>query len=99
MRARIAFLATAVVGCIHTSFSDLQLVIRSADIPSSPSWIIYKISGNAVEMMAPMVPGGSAQRRDHPGAVRVYACGDRDLRGTLDPARVASLRRGYGIAC
>jgi hypothetical protein len=80
-------------------FKELQLVIPSGGVPAGPSWIIYKISGNAVEMIAPMVPGGSIQRRDHPGAVRVYACGDRDLRGTLDSARAASLRRVYGIAC
>jgi hypothetical protein len=80
-------------------FKDLQLVIPSGGIPAGPSWIIYRISGNAVEMIAPMLPGGSIQRRDHPGAVRVYACGDRDLRGTLDSARAASLRRAYGIAC
>jgi hypothetical protein len=80
-------------------FKDLRLVIPSGIIPPGPSWIIYRISGNAVEMIAPMAPGGTIQRRDHPGAVRVYACGDRDLRGTLDPARAASLRRAYGIAC
>ncbi len=83
----------------RASFKDLTLVIPSGSIPAGPSWIIYRISGNAVEMIAPMAPGGSIQRRDHPGAVRVYACGDRDLRGTLDAARAASLRRAYGIAC
>ena len=80
-------------------FKDLELVIPSESIPVGPSWIIYRISGNAVEMIAPMAPGGSIQRRDHPGAVRVYACGDRDLRGMLDSLRAASLRRSYGIAC
>ncbi len=83
----------------RASFKDLRLVIPSASVPAGPSWIIYRISGNAVEMIAPMAPGGSMQRRDHPGAVRVYACGDRDLRGTLDSARAANLRRAYGIAC
>jgi hypothetical protein len=78
---------------------DLRFVIPSGSILVGPSWIIYRISGNAMEMIAPMAPGGSIQRRDHPGAVRVYACGDRDLRGTLDSARAASLRRAYGIAC
>ena len=80
-------------------FPDLRLLVQSERIPAGPSWIVYKISGNAVEMIAPLVAGGSFQRRDHPGAVRVYACGDRDLRGTLDSARAASLRRAYGIAC
>jgi hypothetical protein len=80
-------------------FKNLRLSIPSGSIPAGPSWIIYKISGNAVEMVAPMAPGGSIQRRDHPGAVRVYACGDRDLRGMLDSVRAAGLRRAYGIAC
>ena len=83
----------------RASFKDLRLVIPSGSIPAGPSWIIYRISGNAVEMIAPMVPGGTVQRRDHPGAVRVYACSDRDLRGVVDSVRSASLRRAYGIAC
>ena len=66
---------------------------------SSPQWLVFRISGNGVVLTAPLVAGAAPERRDAPGGVQVYACGDRDLTGRLDAARGVSLKRAYGIAC
>jgi hypothetical protein len=62
-------------------------------------WLIFRIDGNTVELSAPLHAGGAVQRRDLPGGVRVYACGDRDLLGQLDPMRARALKHAYGIGC
>jgi hypothetical protein len=62
-------------------------------------WLIFRITGNTVALMAPLTAGGPVQRRDLPGGVRVYACGDRDLSGRVDPDRAHILKRAYGMAC
>ena len=74
-------------------------MIPSAKTPEGVAWIIYRISGTGVELMAPLAPGAPVRRRDHPGGVRVYACGNRDVRGLLDSTRASQLRRAYGLAC
>lgn len=62
-------------------------------------WLIFRIGGNTVQLMAPLTDGGPIRRSDLPGGVRVYACGDRDLLGRLDPTRARALKQAYGIAC
>ena len=62
-------------------------------------WLIFRVGGNTVELMAPLTAGGTIRRRDLPGGVRVYACGDRDLLGRLDLNRARALKQAYGIAC
>jgi hypothetical protein len=62
-------------------------------------FVLFRLTGNAVEMRPPEVPGGAPIRRDWPGGVLVYACGDRDIFGARMPERAAGLRRAYGIAC
>lgn len=83
----------------RAAFRAIELLIPSPALPAGPAWIIYRITGDAVMMRPPLTPGGLPQRLDRPGGVRVYACGDRDVRGSFDPSRAASLRRAYGIAC
>jgi hypothetical protein len=81
-------------------FADVRLNIpwpRLDDV--SNLWLIFRISGSAVVLTAPQVAGGPPRRRDHPGGVRVYACGDRDLFGRLDVERARELKRAYGFAC
>ena len=79
---------------------ELEFRIRlDASPPPGPLWIVFHISGNTVELAAPLAAGGNARRRDLPGGVQVYACGDHDVRGQLDLERVRALKRAYGIAC
>jgi hypothetical protein len=80
--------------------SDIRLLLpATAKLPEGPLWMIFRISGNTVELAAPLVAGGQPRRHDLSGGVQVYACGDRDLLGKFDAARGASLKRAYGIAC
>ena len=62
-------------------------------------WLIFRINGNTVQLTMPLTGGGDLRRRDLPGGVRVYVCGDRDLLGRLDPSRARALKQAYGIAC
>lgn len=81
-------------------FSALDLVIRdTAQSPTEPLWLVFRISGNTVLISAPPAPGAAPDRRDHPGGVNVYVCGDRDVAGRLDPPRATALKRAYGLSC
>lgn len=62
-------------------------------------WLIFRIGGSTVELTPPDKAGEPIRRRDLPGGVRVYVCGDRDLLGRLDPLRARALKQAYGIAC
>lgn len=68
-------------------------------LPVSPLWMVFRISGNAVQIRAPVTPGGTLRRREIPGGVDVYVCGDRDVFGRLDATRAHRLKRAYGLAC
>jgi hypothetical protein len=79
---------------------DLRLTVPVASsLPAGPLWMIFRISGNAIAIRAPLAPGGARRQREIPGGVDVYVCGDRDVFGRLDAARAAMLKRAYGIAC
>ncbi len=78
---------------------ELRFRLRMSTAPAGPLWIVFHIFGNTVELSAPLVAGATPRRRDLPGAVQVYTCGDRDALGQLDAARATSLKRAYGIAC
>jgi hypothetical protein len=81
-------------------FSPLDLMIRdTAQSPTEPLWLVFRISGNTVLISAPPAPGAAPTRRDHPGGVNVYVCGDRDVAGRLDPPRATALKRAYGLSC
>ncbi|HSQ30411.1 MAG TPA: hypothetical protein VLN49_11210 [Gemmatimonadaceae bacterium] len=81
-------------------FSPLDLVIRdTAQSATEPLWLVFRISGNTVLISAPPSPGAAPERRDHPGGVNVYVCGDRDVAGRLDPPRATALKRAYGLSC
>ena len=82
------------------SVSPLDLVIRdTAQSSAEPLWLVFRISGNTVLIDPPTAPGGAPVRRDHPGGVNVYVCGDRDVAGRLDPPRATALKRAYGLSC
>ncbi|HEY7233506.1 MAG TPA: hypothetical protein VH539_05110 [Gemmatimonadaceae bacterium] len=84
----------------QATFPPLRLFVpTTAALPTAPAWIVYRIVGTGVELVAPLTAGDPIRRIEHRGAVRVYACGDNDVRGNLDPARRVGLRRAYGIAC
>jgi hypothetical protein len=81
-------------------FRPEDLVIRdTAQSPTEPLWLVFRISGNTVLISAPPAPGAPPARRDHPGGVNVYVCGDRDVAGRLDAPRAAALKRAYGLSC
>jgi hypothetical protein len=82
------------------SLRPLRLSVAMPDADAAqPLWLIFRISGNGVAYMAPLGADTSPRRREIPGGVRVYACGDRDIRGRFDQARGALLKRAYGVAC
>jgi hypothetical protein len=82
------------------SVNPLDLVIRDAAQSSAePLWLVFRVSGNTVLIDPPTAPGGPPIRRDHPGGVNVYVCGDRDVAGRLDPPRATALKRAYGLSC
>jgi hypothetical protein len=82
------------------AFSAVRLTVRHLPSASAaPLWVIFRISGNTVELSAPLEAGVAPRRRDLIGGVQVYACGDRDLDGRFDASRMAELKREYSIAC
>ena len=82
------------------SVSPLDLVIRdTVQSSAEPLWLVFRVSGNTVLIDPPAAPGSAPVRRDHPGGVNVYVCGDRDVAGRLDPPRAAALKRAYGLSC
>ena len=83
----------------RVSMPRVRLTIPMSTPPRGVAWIVYRISGNAIEINPPSTPGGQSEQRAIPGGVRVYACGDMDVSGSLDSTRAANLRRAYGIAC
>lgn len=83
----------------RTSFPMLRMNIPLSELPSSPAWLVFRITGNTVEIDAPLTPGGPLRRRDLRGGLQVYVCGASDITGRLDDTRGSSLKKAYGIAC
>lgn len=83
----------------HRPLPRTEFVLNSISSGAQPLWLIFRISGNTVEFRPPDAPGGAPLRRDLPGGVRVYACGNADLTGRFDGTRAATLKRAYGLTC
>jgi hypothetical protein len=78
---------------------DVQLTLSAVSAAEGPRWLVFRISGNAVDLRIPYDERG-ALRVGPPGTrIRVYACSDRDLRGQVDTTRSNALRRAYGLLC
>jgi hypothetical protein len=71
----------------------------SAVRADQPLWIVFRITGNTVDLLPASTPGGPPEVRPRRGGVQVYACGERDVLGRFDEVRSAMLRRAYGLAC
>jgi hypothetical protein len=81
------------------SLAPVQFTLPRVDSSATPLWLIFRLTGNTVQLTAPLAPGSPPRRRDLPGGVQVYVCGSRDLLGRFDIERGAGLKRAYGVAC
>jgi hypothetical protein len=83
----------------HRSIHDLRLSLPLPRPTDSSAWLVFRISGRVVDRRLDYPPRGVPRVGPVGGTTRVYACSDRDLRGSLDTARSNGLRRAYGLVC
>jgi hypothetical protein len=80
--------------------SPLRLAVsRPSGITLNESWLVFRIRGTAVTSEIRLADGRLIPAEVRPGAVRVYACSDRNLAGALDKARAQQLVRDYTSVC
>ena len=72
---------------------------RPANVSLSQTWLVFRIRGDAVTNEIRMADGNVVPASVQPGGVRVYACSERNLAGTLDKERAQRLAREYATVC
>ena len=80
--------------------SPLRLSIsRPAALDPERSWLVFGIRGTAVTNRIQLDDGRVIPAEVRPGGVRVYACSERNLAGTLDKERAGRLASAYASVC
>ena len=80
--------------------SPLRLsVSRPAGVDLHDIWLVFRIRGTALTNQIQMADGRVIPAEVRPGGVRVYACSERNLAGTVDKDRSRRLAKAYASAC
>jgi hypothetical protein len=80
--------------------SPLRLsVSRPAGVDLHESWIVFRIRGTAVTNQIRLADGRVIPAEVRQGGVRVYACSERNVAGTLDKDRARRLTKEYASVC
>jgi hypothetical protein len=74
-------------------------VSRQAGLNLHESWLVFRIRGIAVTNQIRLADGRVIPAQVRPGGVRVYACSERNLAGTLDKDRTRQLAKEYASVC
>ena len=74
-------------------------VSRPAGVDLHDVWIVFRISGTALTNQIQLDDGRVIPAEVRPGGVRVYACSERSLAGTLDKDRARRLAKAYASGC
>lgn len=72
---------------------------RPENLALSQSWLVFRITGDAITGRVAMADGRITPSQVRVGGVRVFACSDRTLAGTLDRGRAKVQARSYTEAC
>ncbi|MEO7362090.1 MAG: hypothetical protein ABI120_17295 [Gemmatimonadaceae bacterium] len=82
------------------SAGPIEYALPLADgIDLSKSWLVFRISGPAVEMKARMADGTEMPSMGRMPDIRVFACATKNLNGKQDKAREAIQKQYYSEAC
>ncbi len=74
-------------------------VPRPSQATLRDTWLVFRIRGDAVTKEIRMADGKVVQASVQRGGVRVYACSERNLAGTLDKDRAKRLAAEYATVC
>ena len=74
-------------------------VLRPVGIDPHNSWLVFRIRGTAVTSQIQLADGRVIPSEVRPGGVRVFACSERNLAGTLDKDRARRLAKAYASVC
>ena len=72
---------------------------RPVNLALTQSWLVFRITGDAVTGRVAMADGRVIPSRERVGGVRVFACSDRSLVGAVDKSRAKVQARSYTEAC
>ena len=82
------------------ALSPLRLsVSRPAGVDVHDIWLVFRIRGTALTNQIQLADGRVIPAEVRPGGIRVYACGERNLAGTLDKDRSRRLAKAYASVC
>jgi hypothetical protein len=74
-------------------------VLRPAGLDLHDAWLVFRIRGTALTNQIQLSDGRVIPAEVRPGGVRVYACSERSLAGTLDKDRARRLAKEYASVC
>ena len=74
-------------------------VRRPGGIDLHTMWLVFRIRGTALTNQIQLADGRVIPAEVRPGGVRVFACSERNLAGTLDKDRARRLARAYARSC
>ena len=82
------------------ALSPLRLsVSRPAGVDVHDIWLVFRIRGTALTNQIQLADGRVIAAEVRPGGIRVYACSERNLAGTLDKDRSRRLAKAYASVC
>jgi len=74
-------------------------VVRPTGIDPHNTWLVFRIRGTAVTSQIQLADGRVIPSEVRVGGVRVFACSERNLAGTLDKDRARRLAKAYASVC
>ena len=74
-------------------------VSRPPGLDLHDAWLVFRVRGTALTNQIQLADGRVIPAEVHPGGVRVYACSERNLAGTLDKDRARRLATEYASVC
>ena len=80
--------------------SPLRLsVSRPTGVDLHDIWLVFRIRGTALTNQIQLADGRVIPAEVRPGGIRVYACSERNVAGTLDKDRSRRLAKAYASVC
>lgn len=74
-------------------------IARPRDTNLRQVWLVFRIRGDAMTDEVHMADGRIVPASVRQGGIRVFACSERNLAGTLDKARAKRLATEYASVC
>jgi hypothetical protein len=74
-------------------------ILRPQDTDLRHEWLVFRIRGDALTDSVRLPDGRVVAASFRQGGIRVFACSDRNLAGTLDESRAERLATEYASVC